>query len=48
MKKPIYQRQAYARKRLSQAVDRLILAHDFQQKESAKRWVNAWKKIAAL
>lgn len=39
-------RQAYAARRASLAVDRMIRATAPEEKERARRWANAWGVIA--
>jgi hypothetical protein len=43
-----YQRQAYAMRRMSKAVDRAILAGDPVRKASAARWAALWRRRAGL
>lgn len=43
-----YQRRAYAARRMSGAVDRLILAATTTDKEQARRWVEAWRLAAGI
>lgn len=47
MKRDKYQRRAYAARRMSLAVDRLIRASN-QAKANAKKWVNAWASSAGI
>lgn len=42
------QRRAYARRRMSLAVDRQIVATLDQDKTSAGRWVLAWARLARI
>lgn len=42
MRRDIHQRQAYALRRLSLAVDRQIRAKTPPEKEQATRWAAAW------
>lgn len=48
MRKTIFERQAYALRRLSRAVDRVILATDEKVKDQAKKWAAVWSKKAGL
>ena len=41
-----YQRQAYAMRRMTYAVDRMILAKSPDAKEVALDWVSAWASLA--
>jgi hypothetical protein len=42
MKKTKHQRSAYALRRLSMAVDRMIVAKTAHDKQRAQFWANAW------
>lgn len=48
MKKDIHQRRAFALRRVSRAVDRMIVATAQIDKERAARWVQAWARVAGL
>jgi hypothetical protein len=43
-----HQRRAYAMRRLSLAVDRMIRATQPADEERAMRWVDAWAAVAGL
>ena len=42
------QRQLYAMRRMSLAVDRMIIAKDKVQKDQAKRWAAAWGTASGI
>lgn len=42
MKRDIHQRRAYALRRMSLAVDRVIRATNRAEQERLKHWVQAW------
>ncbi len=44
MRRDHFQRQAYALRRLSLAVDRVIRARTDTEKSAAARWVDAWNR----
>lgn len=43
-----YQRRAYATRRATLAVDRMILAKTLDEKFMAGRWAQAWGAVARL
>jgi hypothetical protein len=43
-----FQRQAYAARRMSNAVDRVILAASPEDREQASRWVEAWRLVSGI
>jgi len=43
-----YQRRAYAARRMSEAVDRAILATTNFEKDQAARWVEAWRAASGI
>jgi len=47
-KRDKYQRQAYALRRMSKAVDRVILATSPAEQERLKHWVQAWAITGGL
>ena len=47
-RRDIHQRRAYAERRASLAVDRMIRATQPADEEHAIRWVNAWAAVAGL
>jgi hypothetical protein len=48
MRKDRYQRKAYAMRRMSLAVDRVIVARLDSDKHRASRWVRAWASVAGV
>ena len=46
MRRDKHQRQAYALRRLSKAVDRAIVATSKEEKARAKKWTEAWNRAA--
>jgi hypothetical protein len=48
MKKTKFEREAYALRRLSRAVDRAILSTNEHDKAQAKKWAALWSKKAGL
>ena len=48
MRRDKYQRQAYALRRMSKAVDRMILATSPAERERLKQWIQAWAIIGGL
>lgn len=48
MRRDRYQKRAYALRRLSRAVDRLIVAATPEQKAHARRWAALWNRAAKL
>lgn len=48
MKRDKYQRQAYAMRRMSKAVDRSILAGDADRKAKAARWAYLWREASGF
>lgn len=48
MRRDKHQRQAYALRRLSKAVDRTITAKSDQLKVTARRWAELWAKAAGV
>ncbi|WP_168793669.1 hypothetical protein [Paraburkholderia aromaticivorans] len=48
MQKDANRRKPYALRRISAAVDRLILATSAADKMRAAKWANAWAAIAGL
>lgn len=47
-RRDIHQRRAYAARRVSLAVDRMILAMQPADEQQAMRWAKAWAKRAGL
>jgi hypothetical protein len=45
MKRSKEERQAYAQRRMSLAIDRQIVASDEPAKQQARRWVLAWARL---
>ncbi|GHU34808.1 hypothetical protein AGMMS50256_28980 [Betaproteobacteria bacterium] len=43
MKRDRYQRQAYALRRMSKAVERVVLSKDAEVKTRAARWAEIWR-----
>lgn len=48
MKKDKHQKIAYALRRLSVAVDRIILAKTLEEKKRAQAWAGAWSVVGKL
>jgi len=48
MRRDKHQRQAYAMRRMSRAVDRAILTGDPIRKANAARWAAVWRRRAGL
>jgi hypothetical protein len=44
MRRDRFQRQAYALRRLTLAMDRVIRAKTHTEKDAAARWVEAWNR----
>jgi hypothetical protein len=45
MRRDRFQRQAYALRRLTLAMDRVICAKTATEKGAAARWVEAWNRV---
>jgi hypothetical protein len=43
-----FQRQEYAARRMSKAVDRMIRATDAADREQARRWIEAWRIVSGI
>jgi hypothetical protein len=48
MRRDKYQRQAYALRRMSKAVDRALLANDPAIKSRAGRWAYLWREYSGF
>jgi hypothetical protein len=48
MKRDFFQRRSYAARRMSKAVDRLILATDAADREQARKWVEVWRIVGGI
>lgn len=48
MKRDFFQRRSYAARRMSKAVDRVILATHAADREKARKWVEAWRIVGGI